>query len=88
MLLSHAAMNSGDTREEELREDVCHMLVRSLSEDNECFARWEEIYARYIPQSNNLLLFIMLDWKHLSSNVGHHIGLHNLSNVSRSIILN
>lgn len=69
MLLTHAAMNGDDSREEELRDDVCHMLVQSLSFDNECFSRWEEVYPRYIPQSNNLLLFIMLDWKNISSNV-------------------
>lgn len=69
MLLTHAAMNGDDIREEELRDDVCHMLVQSLSTDTECFTRWVEVYPRYIPQSNNLLLFIMLNWKQISSNV-------------------
>ena len=61
MLLSHAATDKQD--EELLREEVCLLLTRSLENDLECFNRWEQIYPRFIIQSNNLLLYILLHWR-------------------------
>lgn len=45
------------------------LLVSSLALDNECFKIWEERYVHFVAQSNNLLLYICLDWDSLSSQV-------------------
>ena len=73
MLLTHAAMRGSDIREEGLRDEVCRLLFMALSTDTECFARWEEVYPRFIPQSNNLLLYILLQWRTLSGQVRNMI---------------
>merc|ERR1712232_1324501 len=62
MLLSHAALSENEQQEVELREYVCDLFVECLSRDEECFERWKEVYPLFIPQSNNVLLYILLKW--------------------------
>lgn len=73
MLLSHAAVSGKDVREEDLRDDICRLLFETLCSDSECFIRWEDIYPRFIPQSNNLLLYILLGWDKLYDKVSYDI---------------
>jgi len=57
MLLSHAATNK-----EELREEVLSSLCSCLKTDNECFNHWMEIHHSFLAQSNNLIVFILVNW--------------------------
>jgi len=58
MLLGHAA-----SEKESLRVFVLTRLVDCLEANSACFSYWKEIYSKYVAQSNNLLLFIMLGWE-------------------------
>jgi hypothetical protein len=66
-LIRHAAANNSATGTEQaqevLRDEVCLLLVQSLKTDKQCYQTWLEVYPRYIPHSNNLLLYIMINWK-------------------------
>eukprot|EP01094_Clydonella_sp_ATCC50884_P025070 TRINITY_DN6448_c0_g1_i3.p1 TRINITY_DN6448_c0_g1~~TRINITY_DN6448_c0_g1_i3.p1 ORF type:complete len:597 (+),score=187.86 TRINITY_DN6448_c0_g1_i3:122-1912(+) len=66
MLLSHAATDKGGERQLELREEVLACLAHSLHISEDCFRVWEEIYVYFVAQSNNLLLYIYLNWDKLS----------------------
>ncbi|KAJ6252478.1 transmembrane protein [Anaeramoeba flamelloides] len=48
-----------------IRNKANKYLVRSLIQDHSCFLVWEKIYTHNIPQSNNLLLFLLMNWNSL-----------------------
>eukprot|EP01104_Vermistella_antarctica_P018379 TRINITY_DN6770_c0_g1_i1.p1 TRINITY_DN6770_c0_g1~~TRINITY_DN6770_c0_g1_i1.p1 ORF type:complete len:306 (+),score=60.65 TRINITY_DN6770_c0_g1_i1:136-1053(+) len=60
MLLAHAA-----TDNKPLREEILRSLVSCFERDQSCFVLWKKVYLRFVAQTNNLILHLMLNWNRL-----------------------
>ncbi|KAJ6246549.1 hypothetical protein M0813_19216 [Anaeramoeba flamelloides] len=45
-----------------LRNCSNRYLIESLVQDDYCFQVWKQIYPFFIPQSNNLILYLLMNW--------------------------
>ncbi|KAJ3446465.1 transmembrane protein [Anaeramoeba flamelloides] len=48
-----------------LRKKINKYLVESLVNDPTCFLVWGKNYSNYISQTNNLILFLLMNWESL-----------------------
>jgi len=75
LLLGHSA-----TSKEGLRDELLGSLVWCLENDLKCFNYWHGLYSRFIAQSNNLMVYMLLNW----NNIAGRISPDNLLDVVKS----
>ncbi|KAJ3428035.1 cortactin and drebrin [Anaeramoeba flamelloides] len=67
------------TRNNWIRNKSIEYLLLCLQFDEFCYEQWKTIYPHYIPQSNNLVFQILLNWRQLSAN--YSLNLKKLNSI-------